>query len=459
MLTAVFQVNRNTFREMARIAIPMVVSQGTFALMIFTDRYFMSQISPTHMAASLGGGVAAFFSFCFFTGLFSYSNALTAQYFGAGELRKCPRVLTQGLILAVLSLFPLAVIALGVLRLFNLLDHDPGLVELERVYYLILMAGVWLPLAKTCFSSYFAGIGRARVVMICDICGLLLNVPLAYVMIFGHLGLPAMGIAGAACSTIIATLFSLGLFVRFYFKPFHRVRFQVARSFRFDAGIMRRYLRLGLPSAVELFLNVAAFNLFLLMFQSYGVVAGASSAIVFSWDILSFVPMIGLNIAVISMIGRFVGAGDMERTNQVIRAGFALGLCYSATLAIVYISFRFPLVEIFTPPGGDFEDIRALAGFMMIGLSCYTMADAACQVAGGVLRGAGDTRWLMIASVTLHWSMLVIQYFVVFVWRLSAQVSWIVFTLLVFAIAIVYLSRLRGGRWRSEEKLAAVMAE
>ncbi len=459
MQARLFHLDRDTFREMVRIAIPMVVSQGTFALMIFTDRYFLSQVSSTHMAAGLGGGVGAFFSFCFFTGLFSYSNALAAQYFGAGKLHKCSRVVTQGLIMSVASLFPLALITVFVLELFNLLDHDPQLVELERVYYLILMAGVILPLAKTCFSSYFAGIGRTRVVMICDIGGLLLNVPLAYVMIFGHLGLPAMGIAGAAISTNLATLFSLGLFVCFYLHREHRVRFRVRRSFRFDAGITRRYLRLGLPSAVELFLNVAAFNLFLLMFQSYGVAAGASAAIVFNWDILSFVPMIGLNIAVISMIGRFVGAGDMDQTNQVIRAGFALGLCYSATLAVIYVLFRFPLVELFAPPGGDFAEIRALAGFMMIGLSCYTMADATCLVAGGVLRGAGDTRWLMFASTALHWAMLVIQYFIILVWQLSAEVSWIVFTLLVFAIAIVYVSRLQGGNWRTEEKLAAVMSE
>ena len=74
--------------ELVKIALPMVVSQGTFAVMIFTDRYFMSQIDAIHMAAALGGGVAAFFSFCFFTGLFSYANALTAQYLGAGEHSK-----------------------------------------------------------------------------------------------------------------------------------------------------------------------------------------------------------------------------------------------------------------------------------------------------------------------------------------------------------------------------------
>ena len=93
-----------TLSELFRIAMPMVVSQGTFAIMIFTDRYFMSQIDPTHMAAALGGGVATFFSFCFFSGLFSYANALAAQYLGAGEKHKCAKVVTQGWIMTVLCI-------------------------------------------------------------------------------------------------------------------------------------------------------------------------------------------------------------------------------------------------------------------------------------------------------------------------------------------------------------------
>ena len=78
--------------ELLRLAMPMVVSQGAFAVMIFTDRYFMSQIDPAHMAAALGGGVASFFAFCFFTGLFSYANALAAHYLGAVESEKVAKV-------------------------------------------------------------------------------------------------------------------------------------------------------------------------------------------------------------------------------------------------------------------------------------------------------------------------------------------------------------------------------
>ena len=451
--------NKDTLRELVKIALPMVVSQGAFAVMIFTDRYFMSQIDPVHMAAALGGGVATFFSFCFFSGLLSYANALAAQYLGAGEPGKCSKVVTQGIVMTVMCSPFLVIITYFVSGIFAGMGHDPEQVELERTYYIILMMGVVITLAKICISSYFAGIGRTYIVMICDVCGLVLNVPLSYVMVFGVFGFPELGIVGAGVSTIVSTLFAFLLFVAFYLAKEHREKFRVMDSFKFDSGIFRRFLRLGFPSGAELFLNVAAFNLFLLMFQAYGVVEGASAAIVFNWDMLSFVPMIGLNIGVISLIGRFVGANDMERTNEVIAAGFLIGFCYSAVLATLYITLRFPLVEVFAPPEGDFSQIRELSAFMMIGLSSYAMADAIILVSGGVLRGAGDTRWLMIASVILHWAMLVAQYYIILVWEYGPRVSWLAFCALIFAIAVVYVWRLQSGIWRDPERLKLVMAE
>ena len=459
MVLSRFQLRKDTLFELARIALPMVVSQGTFAVMIFTDRYFMSQIDSVHMAAALGGGVAAFFSFCFFTGLLSYANALTAQYLGAGELGKCSKVVTQGIVITVMCSPALVLITYLVSGIFENVGHDSAQVELEKTYYTILMLGVIVTLTKTCLSSYFAGIGRTRVVMICDVCGLVFNVPLCYVMVFGKLGLPELGIVGAGISTIIASFFACLLFFLFYLEREHRVKFFVMNSFHIDWGVLRRFWRLGFPSGLELFLNVAAFNLFLLMFQGYGVVEGASAAIVFNWDLLSFVPMIGLNIGVISLIGRFVGANDMARTDEVMSAAFFLGIFYSAILAILYISFRFPLVEVFSPPEGDFSEIRSLSAFVMIGLSSYVMADAIIIISGGVLRGAGDTRWLMYTSVGLHWAMLIAQYYVILVWQFGPQVSWLTFCAMIFAIAIVYVWRLQSGVWRDPEKLRLVMNE
>ena len=450
---------RQTTVELLRLALPMVVSQGAFAVMIFTDRYFMSQIDPVHMAAALGGGVASFFSFCFFVGLLTYANALTAQYLGAGEMEKCPKVVTQGMIMTVMSVPFLTLITFLVAGIFEGMGHEQEQIDLERSYYLILMSGVLVTLAKVCISSYFAGIGRTHVVMICDVFGLIINIPLCYVMVFGKLGFPAMGIVGAGISTVVATVVAFLLFLAFYFCKEHRETFAVLRSFSLDPKILRRYWRLGFPSGLELFLNVAAFNLFLLMFQSYGVAEGASAAIVFNWDILSFIPMIGLSVGIISMIGRFVGARDMRRVDEVMTAAFVVALAYGMLLAVIYSTLRYPLVEVFAPPSGDFTAIRELSAFMMIGLSSYVLADAVILVSGGILRGAGDTRWLMVASVSLHWAMLVAQFFIIWVFELSPKVSWFAFVALVLAIALVYALRLKSGRWRDPEVLERVMAE
>jgi MATE family multidrug resistance protein len=353
----------------------------------------------------------------------------------------------------------LTLITFLVAGIFEGMGHEPAQVELERTYYLILMSGVLVTLAKVCISSYFAGIGRTHVVMICDVFGLVLNVPLCYVMVFGKLGFPALGIVGAAVSTVAATVFAFVLFVAFYFRKEHREKFCVRHSFSLDVKILRRFWRLGFPSGLEMFLNVAAFNLFLLMFQSYGIAEGASAAVVFNWDILSFVPMIGLSVGIISLIGRFVGARDMARVDEVMTAAFAVALLYGALLAAIYSAFRYPLVEVFAPPSGDFTAVRELSAYMMIGLSSYVIADAVIIVSGGILRGAGDTRWLMVASVSLHWAMLVAQYFIIRVFELSPKVSWLAFVAMIFAIALIYALRLKSGRWRDPKILERVMAE
>lgn len=438
---------------------PLVVSQGAFAVMIFVDRWFLSMVSSTHMAAALGGGVAFFFSFSLFNGILAYANALVAQYLGAREYAKCSRVVTQGVFMSLACIPLLLVIALVFRHIFAAMGHAPEQIALERSYYSILMLGAVLVLIKTCLASFFSGIARTQVIMICEVLGIVVNIPLSYVLIFGGFGLPAMGMEGAAIGTVISTGLGILMFAFFYLQKHNRERFTIGESLCIDKGIIRRYIRLGTPSGMEMFLNVAAFNLFLLMFQSYGLSEAASAAIVFNWDTLSFVPMMGLNIAVMSLIGRFVGAGDMTRTNEVTTAGWVISLCYSSLLALSFILLREPMVELFIYDEENSDAIRALATWMMVGLSTYVILEGLLQVAAGVLRGAGDTRWIMFASVSLHWAMLVAQFFIIKVFELGPRVSWMGFVLMILAISVVFLWRLRSGRWKESERLAQVMAE
>ncbi len=278
-------------------------------------------------------------------------------------------------------------------------------------------------------------------------------------LIFGKFGFPELGIRGAALGTVIATACSLLIYAAFYFNRIHRERFHVAEAFHYDRGILQRYVRLGLPSGFETFVGAAAFNFFLLLFQSYGITEGAAMAIVFNWDMLNYVPLIGLNIAVTSMIGRYVGSGDMTRANQVIAAGFTVALGFSVLLALFFVLFRYELMMVFATPEQDFTAIVALGASMMLGMATYVVADAVILVCSGVLRGAGDTRWLMNTSMTLHVLMLLGQYVMIKHLGVGPLVSWWGFVAMLLALALVYLLRLRGTTWRRPSRLARVMAE
>lgn len=454
-----WQYNSTTLSVLLRMSVPMVISQGTFALMIFTDRYFLAQLGPIHMAAALGGGVAWYFSISLLNGILAYATALVAQYMGAKQLHKCSLVISQGLIMALASTPLLVLVGFAMRNIFTGMGHAADQAALEKTYYSILMFCSVTILIKVCLSTFFSGIGRTRVVMVCDVLGILLNIPLTWCLIFGKAGFPALGIAGAAYGTVISTVFSIIIYLVFYLAKENRERFNISASFVFNRGITIRYLRLGFPSGMEMFLNVAAFNLFLLMFQSYGIAEAASATIVFNWDILSFVPLLGLNIAVMSMIGRFVGAGDMHKANEVTTAGYILGLGYSLFLALNFLIFRDVLVELFIFYEESAAEIRSLARYMMVGLSCYVLCEGMLQVATGVLRGAGDTRWVMWASISMHWAMLMIQFFIIKVFAFGPRISWVAFVIMILGLMSVFIYRLGSNRWRDPDKLQAVMTE
>lgn len=457
-MLALIRTDKETLKMLLAIALPMIISQGTYALMIFTDRYFMSLIGPTHVAATLGGGVAALMCMSLFMGILSYGNALVAQSLGAKDFAQCSRTVTQGVILAFAFLPFLALGALGVYWGFDQLGHDAEQTILEKNYFKVLVFGCAFTLLKTCLASYFAGIGRTSAVMTADLLAVLLNIPLSYALIFGAWGLPKLDIMGAALGTVLSNLFALGVFACFYLGRANRSLFYVGKSLCLDVSLIKRYLTLGFPSGLEMFLNIAAFNVFILLFQSYGVVQGAAAAIVLNWDILSFVPMLGLHIAVISLVGRCIGAGDYERLSSVISSGFLLGLVYSGVLAITFIIFRESLVDVFITEATGDEKIRELASWMMVGMASYVMADAVILISGGVLRGAGDTRWLMTSSALLHWLMVVVVYLVIMEWQLGPKVAWLVFVGMILSLALCFTLRLVSSGWRERAETGQQLA-
>ncbi|HML73499.1 MAG TPA: MATE family efflux transporter [Anaerohalosphaeraceae bacterium] len=438
-------------REMLAIAMPMVVSNACDTVMIFTDRLFLAQLGSEQMAAAMGGGLTSFMLTTFFLGLTGYCTALAAQYFGAGRKENCARVITQGLLVCLLA-YPaiLCCRPLG-LWLFELVRVSPEQLAPQKVYFNILIYGTLIGLVRNCLSCFFSGVGKTSVVMFSTFAAMITNVGLDYVFIFGKLGFPAMGIAGAAYATLTGGIVGLSILAISYFIGTNRTEFAVSQSFHFDWTIMKKLLRYGYPTGVEFFLNMLAFTVLVLKFHGISPTSAAAVTVVFNWDMVSFIPLIGIHIGVISLVGRYMGARQPDTAHRATLSGLKLAWAYSFCTLMIFALLPHYLVGVFRPAETDpvFEQAFPMAVTMVRMAALYVMADAMMLVFGGALRGAGDTFWVMCISVTMHWSLVGVLDAALRYFHFTPQSAWSILCITMMLFSGVLYLRYRSGKWRS----------
>ena len=324
-------------REMLAIALPMVVSQACETVLIFTDRLFLSRLGSVPMSAAMAGGLTSFMLMTFFIGLTGYATALVAQYLGAGRKGHCELVLSQAVFLSFLATpdpwraRPLAH------DLFAVMDIPAQQLVQQKLYFDILLYGAIPGSAAELPQQLFLRHRPDPGGMFSALTAMLVNVAANYVLIFGHLGFPALGIRGAAYGTLFGSLCGLLVLLAAYLAPTNRREFGVALP-RYDGEVMRKLLRFGYPAGVELFLNLLAFtSMILLPFPRLATATAVT--IVFNWDMVSFVPLLGIQIGVVSLVGRYMGAGRPEIAERVTRSGLKMGWSYSSVILVLFVGF------------------------------------------------------------------------------------------------------------------------
>lgn len=433
------------------LALPMVVSQACETVMVFTDRLFLARLGPDLMSAAMAGGLSSFMAMTFFIGLTGYVTALAAQYLGAGHKERCAVVLFQAVLIALVAT-PLVLAAKPLIHgLFGALDIPPEQLFLQVIYFDILLLGTPLVLLRTGFSGFFSGIGKTRVVMLSAMVAMVVNVVANYLLIFGHLGLPALGLRGAAYGTLLGSFCGLLVLVAAYLRKENRLEFSIGKSFRFDRPVMSKLLRYGSPSGVEMFLNLLAFNLVILIFHSHSLVTATAVTIVFNWDMVSFVPLLGIQVGVISLVGRYMGQDRPEIAERVAHSALKLAWTYSGTILVLFVLFPGQLVEVFQPVSADavYQQAAPLAKAMLRLAAVYVLADAMVVVFSGVLRGAGDTFWAMGLSVTLHWLLVPIVILCLKILLLSPLSAWLALIGFFLSFCGLFYVRFRSGQWKS----------
>lgn len=447
--------------ELLTIAVPLIASYSCEMLMLFTDRLFLSRVSPAHMAAAMGGGLTSFMLVTFVLGIHGYGNALVAQNFGAGKKMQCGLVVSQALIISVVA-YPIILSCIPFAhKLFVFSGITQNQLEQQTIYFNTIVFGTIIIMVKSSFGSFFSGIGRTRIIMVTSAITLLANVLFNYALVFGELGMPRMGIRGAAIGTVAADALGLLIIIGAYFSRNNRSEFAIMTKWRFDLCVMKELLRRGYPAGVEMLLNLIAFTTMVTIFHSCGEIVAAAITITFNWDMVSFIPMVGLNIAVTSLTGRYLGAKDITSLKRSAYSGLKLATMYIGTLFIPFIFFTGSLVGLFLTDtaGANEEPIRELSHFMVRMISLYLFGDAVLIVFSGALRGVGDTFWTMMVSVAMHWTFAGITFISLKVFQFEARATWLLIIGVFFLFGPIMYLRFRSEKWMKTGALADIKSD
>lgn len=439
------------YHDVLRVGLPLIAGMISSTVMQFTDRLFLSHYSVTSIAAAMPSSMAALVLQLPLVGLCGYVSVFIAHYVGAGRHKEVGRALWQGMWLAILGTALLALSCLLAVPLFQWTGHPAAVMAEEIIYFRILTLGSAFFLFGAVISGFFIGRGYTRPVLFANLTAAILNIPLDYALIFGKWGFPELGIAGAGLATVAGWAFcavALGIGV---FRKKNDVRFRVYRAWRLKTDMFLRLLRFGVPSGVNLFMEVVGFAWFVLEVGRLGEVALAASNIAFSMNSLVFMPMMGLNTAVATLVGQAMGRKRPDEAKTVTQNAFHLSLMYMVPLCVFIAAFAGPLMDLFRPddPSTDYTTIRSTGIVLIYYIAVYSLVDSANIVYIGALKGAGDTLFVMLILSGAGLFVLVLPILVLkYLGLAQLHPLWIMLTVYVMTMALCAYLRFRSGRWR-----------
>ena len=393
------------YRHVLRLVVPMVLSNAAFTVMQFTDRVLVARFSSEAIQAAMPAGILTFCLMSLFTATAGYAGTFVAQYHGAGDRRATIRSCAAGVWLTILFLPLFAALVPLCSWILSLTARDAALLALEDRYAFWMLAGAPLVSLHWVLSGYLVGRNRVVANALVTVAGCAANVGLDFWLIFGGWGVPALGLAGAGIATFgsvaIQVAGTLGLVL-----AERDVRALPRRELmRPDWDLVRRIVRFGLPSGVQLCFDMASFTVFVLLTGRLDPLSLATSNIAFSINNLAFSPLMGFSNAASILAGQFQGAEKPLLAQDSVMRCLRLAWCYMAPCAAVFLLLPGPLLGAFRSPDAPYTvaQMTDLGRTLLAMLAAWGMFDTMNLVFLGALKGAGDTRFAMAWLLGTEW--------------------------------------------------------
>ncbi len=385
---------------MARLAGPVVVSELGWMLMGIVDTMMVGRVSAEALGGVSIGGALFATAAIIGLGLLLGLDTLVSQAFGAGDVRDCHRSLVSSLYIAL----PLAPILMVLLRLFEVLLHGWGIqpaVLREVIPY--LRAVTWSLVPQFLFFAlrrYLQGMNLVWPVMFALLSANLVNVAANWVLIFGHLGAPAMGAAGAGWATTLSRIYMTGFLIAYMFYYDRRERTGLRETpLRPDRDRIRRLIRLGAPAAAQLGLEVSVFATATTLIGRLDAVSLAAHQIALNLASFTFMVPLGVSSAAAVRVGQALGRGDPAGAARSGWAAITLGGAFMACAGLCFLAAPEFIAGLFTADAA----VRQAGAVLLLVAAAFQLFDGIQVSATGALRGAGDTRTPMIWHLAAYW--------------------------------------------------------
>lgn len=443
-------------REVLNIAWPLVVSLSTSALMLFFDRIFLSWHSATSLQAVVPAGVLSFMFLCGFMALANYTGVFVSQHYGAKDYHGCSRVTFNGLVIAACSaLIILLCIPLGC-RLLGVFEDDPAVLAEElRFFRLIMISQAFVPLTSV-FESFFNGIGRTQLTMRFSLLRDILKVILDYLLIFGHCGLPALGIRGAGWASIVCwAIAPLGLGWIYFSSKYNR-QYHTRSGLAWDWTLCRHVMRFATPSAIHQTLEIASYSIFVLILGKFNDLEQIVGNIAISLQHLYYIAFIGLGISASILVGQHQGRQKPSLAAQSALNTLRLGMLLAAIFGISLLLVPKAYLAIFAGHGeqASLEEVLPLGRRLLAIQALWCFFSAGECIVANSLKGAGDTRFVMIYATILTWSFAAGNLALVYLCHASIAIVWLWCTTGGFLLAAGYIWRFYfWRRWQGIDML------
>ena len=368
--------------------------------MTVTDIYMAGQVSANDLAAlQLGGSIWAMISLLVI-GIMIGNSPIIGHFWGAKQTDKVRFQFQQGLWLSLpMGAAVCGAILLGVALLAQL-DISAEVYRIARGYLLpYLITGFMFP-AFFSFRATYEGMGDIRPVMVFNCLAFVLNAILDYILVFGHLGFPAMGGIGAAWATTVVMFFLLLAMVLYGVKAKNIRRLKLYQQFSApNADAIAGILRLGIPISLTIAAEIGFFAIIPMLIAHLGANVLGAHAITNNLDSLAYMIPLGIGQALTIKVSHAQGRMDPLAARQICVTGFKLVFLLALVLGSIKILLRYDFAAIFSPVA-EVQVIAASLFFFSAALGCFDSLQMSCS---GALRGYKDARGPLIIQVISFW--------------------------------------------------------